>query len=212
MAIAAATIITSVRKVLLDPAPGVTWTDADLLALITEAEHAICTLKREAYPVRGTINLVAGIRQTLPADGLAVMDLFNNVASGRNAVLVNRELMDAAAISYPAATPEVDVQEWCKDDRDPLRFNVIPPNDGTGAVVALYGAVPPAITTNINLLDIYEPIIKAFVIAQAYSQNTDRQDLAKYNAYTAEWKGLLGVTSQSQVAVSAKVGHQGGAS
>jgi len=213
MAILASSIITSVRRVLLDPSPGVTWLDANLLALINEAERAICALKREAFPVRATVTMAAGTKQTLPADGLSIMDLGTNIASGRRAVLCNRELMDAAAISFPAATQEIDVQEWTKDDRDPTRFDVIPPNTGAGQVTVLYGAIPPAIGavgSAINLQDSYESIIKAFVIAQAYSENTDRADLAKYAAYTAEWKGLLGITSQSQVAVSPKVGQQGG--
>lgn len=213
MAILASSIITSVRRVLLDPSPGVTWLDANLLALINEAERAICALKREAYPIRATLTLVAGTWQTLPADGLAIMDLYHNVVSGRRAILCNRELMDAAAISFPIATQETDVQEWTKDDRDPTRFDVIPPNNGSGQVIALYGATPPAIAAvgnPINLLDIYEQCIKAFVIAQAYAENTDRFDLAKYAAYTSEWKGILGISSQSQVAVSAKVGRQGG--
>jgi hypothetical protein len=67
-----------------------------------------------------------------------------------------------------------------------------------------------AIGWPINVPDIYEQAIKEFVLSQAYGENTDRQDLAKANDHERQWKQLLGLSSQSQVAVSPKVGAQGG--
>lgn len=211
--ILASAIITSVRRVLLDPTPGVTWADADLLAMLNEGERAICAIKREANPVRGAVTLAAGTKQTLPTGGIAVMEAYENTVSGRRCTLANRELVDAAAPFFPAATQEVDAEHYMKDDRDPTRFDVIPPNDGTGSLQMLYGAVPTALTLTssaINLLDIYEHALKAFILSQAYAENTDRQDLTKATQYENDWKAMVGISSGSQVAVSPKVGRQGG--
>lgn len=213
MAILASAIITSLRSILLDPSPGVTWNDARLLALLNEGERAIVGVKHEAYPVRSGLSLVAGTKQSLPADGVALMEVYENTVSGRRVTLTDRALQDAAATFFPAATPETDVQHYMKDDRDPTRFDVVPPNDGNGSVQALYGAVPTPIAStgaNINLPDFYEAALKAFVLSQCYAENTDRQDTAKATMYGNEWKQLLGISSQSQVAVSPKVGKQGG--
>lgn len=213
MALLASSIIVDVRRILLDPSPGVTWLDADLLKMINKGERAICMAKHEAYPLRAAIPMVAGTQQALPTAGLAIMDLYDNIASGRRTRLVDRELQDAATPFYPVATQEIDVQEWTKDDRDPTRFAVLPPNTGGGSVRALYGAIPTpisAVGNPINLGDHYEPVLIAFVLATAYAENTLRQDLTKSGAYTQEWKGLLGLTSQSQVNVSPKVNAQGG--
>jgi hypothetical protein len=213
MAILASAIITSLRGTLLDPSPGVTWDDARLLALLNEGERAIVAVKHEAYPVRAALTLAAGTKQALPAAGVALMEVYANTVSGRRVTITNRELQDAAATFFPAATQEVDVQHYMKDDRDPTRFDVVPPNDGTGSVEILYGAVPTAIASvgsNINVLDIYEQALKAFVLSQCYAENTERNDTAKSGYYATEFKNLLGISSQSQVAVSPKVGAQGG--
>lgn len=205
-------LIVGYRVILLDPA-GVTWTDDDYLRYINEAERAIILVKREVFPVLAAVDLVVGSEQALPDGAVALMDLRTNVVSGRRCWLVNRELMDAIAITHPAATPEVDVQDWMKDDRDPTRFTVVPPNDGTGQVLALYGAVPDPIVDvdgTINLADIYESIIKAFVLSECYQKSSLRQDLSKAAAYKQQWRSDLGISNQSQVAVSAKVGAEGG--
>lgn len=213
MAILASSIITNLRSVLKDPSPGATWSDATLLARINEAERAIVALKHEAYPVRSGLSLVAGTKQSLPAGGVALMEVYENTVSGRRVTLTDRALQDAAATFFPAATPETDVQHYMKDDRDPTRFDVVPPNDGNGSVQALYGAVPTPIASvgsNINLPDFYEAAIKAFVLSICLGEQTDRQDLNRAAACGNEWKQMLGISSQSQAAVSPKVGKQGG--
>lgn len=210
----ASSLIADARRILLDPSPGATWLDADLLKYLNKGERAICEAKKETYPVRGPLTLAAGTQQVLPTNGLVLMDLFENIASGRRVRgPVDRTLQDAGAPFYPNATPEVDVQEWTKDDRDPTRFAVLPPNNGSGSVRALYGAIPTAISAvgnPINLGDNYEGALIAFVLATAYAENTTRQDLGKSGAYTNEWKGLVGVGTQSTVGTTAKVTTQGG--
>ena len=214
MAILASAIISSLRIDLADPSPGATWLDALLLERINEAERAIVAVKRDAYPVRGTVALVAGTKQALPAVGIAVMEAYENTVSGRRCTLANRELVDAGSPFFPAATQEVDAQHYMKDDRDPTRFDVIPPNDGTGSLQMLYGAIPTALTATsdaINVLDLYEQCIKDFVLSKCYAQKTATQDYAKAAAHDQAWKMMLGISSGSQVAVSPKVGRQGGA-
>lgn len=212
--IVVSTIITSLRRILLDPTPGVTWDDTTLVKLLSEAERAICLVKHEAVPVREAIPLVAGVQQAIPATGVALLDLFENlVGTKRRMRLVDRQLQDAGAIFYAAATQEAEAQEWTKDDRDPTRFTVLPPNDGTGSVMGLYGSIPAQLADAaavIHVPDIYEKVLKDFVLSQCYAENTGRQDLAKAAAYEQAWRGALGLSSQSQVAVSPKVIAQGG--
>lgn len=214
MAILVSEIITSLRIELSDPSPGATWLDAFFLARISEAERAIVAVKRDAYPLRGAVALVAGTKQSLPADGIAVMEAYENTVSGRRCTLANRELVDAAAPFFPAATQEVDAEHYMKDDRDPTRFDVIPPNDGTGSLQMLYGAIPTALTATtdpINVLDLYEQCIKDFVLSKCYAQKTATKNDALAAAHDNAWKMILGISSGSQVAVSPKVGRQGGA-
>jgi hypothetical protein len=208
VAIPAFTIISAVRFTLMDAAAA-TWSDAVLLADLNSAERKVCMLKPEAYPVRATISMIAGSKQTLPAGGIAIMDIYANVSSGQTIRLVDRDLMDEAARFWPVATPEQDVQDWAADPRDPTRWDVLPPNDGTGQVEALYGAIPTPIAETIdpiNLADVYESVLKCFVLAEAYAHNSKRQDIGKSQFYEAQGMQMLGIKSQSQVAVAPQVG------
>lgn len=213
MTILASAIIASLRITLLDPSPGDTWTDAILLAYLNEGERNVVMLKPEAYPVRAALAMVAGTKQTVPAGGIAILDLYDNVSGGRRVRQVNRSMLDDLARFWPTATQEATVQEWCADPRDPTRFDVIPPSTGTGSVNGLYGAVPTPIATvgtAINLLDIYELTLKHFVLSEAYAANTKRQDLLKTDYYRKSFERMLGVRSQSQVAVAPRTSAPGG--
>ena len=143
----ASALITSVRRVLLDPSPGVTWTDATLLIMLNRAERWVVQKKHEANPVRNTaLALVAGYVQTLPAGAVGMIQVYaNTVGQKRRISQVDAEMQDAAAIYYPAATQEQEVQHWTTDPRNPTQFEVFPPNDGTGVIDCAYGATPTVI-------------------------------------------------------------------
>lgn len=212
--ILASAIITSVRRVLLDPSPGVTWSDATLLAMLNRAERLAVLVKHEVNPVRDTsLPLVAGYVQALPANAVGMIQVYANaVGQKRRISQVDAELQDAASIYYPAATQEQEVQHWTTDPRNPNQFEVFPPNDGTGEIDCLYGATPAEIASTagaINLNDMYEQVLVDIVCSFAYAEDTTRKDLSKVDYYTNRWGKYLGVSSQSQVAISAQVGQKG---
>lgn len=205
-------LIAKLRFTLLDPAPGTTFTDTDLRGALNEAQRAACELRPELFTKRAAIPMVAGTLQALPADGTVTMRLEENAVSKRRCHQVDAKLLDTANQVWPAATPEKDVQEYAVDPRDRKRFTVSPPNDGTGSVVALYGAVPPEmadVNATIALDDVFEAALLAYALHRAYSANTKRADPTKSAAEYARFKDLLGVNAQSVNALVPKVGTQG---
>ena len=212
MPILASTILGSTRTTLVDE-DEVTWSGADLLQCLNEAQRLICQVKRDAYVRRGNVALAVGTNQSLPEDGLAVLDFDHNVASGRVVTMVDKDLLDEANRWWPAATREADAQHWCADPRDPKRFAVTPPNDGTGVLEGIYGAIPPEITDPgepIGLGDNYESPLIFLVLSRAYAMNTKRFDTAKSDNYLQRAMALIGTGSQSQVAVAPRVSESQG--
>lgn len=206
MALVASSIIASVRRVLLDPSPGVTWTDTHLLNFLNEAERATLAVKPDAYTVRGPVSLVAGTGQALPAGANGLLNIFQNNGGGNKTVIrVDRARLDTRDPGWPNGAPAAAVDFWMSDARDPNRFDVSPPNNGSGSVVALYCATPAPIASvgsNINLADIYEAALKAKMIAEAYRESTDRQDMGKADFYDKQWVTLLGLRSSAQTALA----------
>ena len=207
--ILASAIISRLRITLLDPSPGDTWTDSDLLNALNEAQRRICNVKLNAFRVRGYVPLQAGTHQALPTGGLIVLDATENEESGLRCTKVNRGLMDAAARFHPAATPEIDAQHWVADPVDPAAFDIVPPNTGFGSLYMLYGAVPTAISAvgdPITLDDGYESALKHFALSECYAANTKRQDVAKASYYATSAERMVGGRAQGESAYAVKNG------
>jgi hypothetical protein len=99
--------------------------------------------------------------------------------------------------------------EYAADPRDPRRFAVTPPNDGTGSVQVLYGAVPTKVTGNsgeeIPVAPNYLAPLIEYVLGKCWGKNSKSQDLTKSNIHMQRWGTLVGLRAKSQVAVAPKV-------
>jgi len=207
------TILDSASGTLLDRARR-TWSRSDLLGWLNEALTATVFLKPDAYPIQGFVTLQPGIAQTLPEGGVALFDISDNLVSGRSVTQTDLALLQEENRFWPAATREVDIENYAADPRTPRLFYVFPPNDGTGSVRATYGAVPPVLTGSsgevLPFPDSYQNALKNFVLAEAYAKNSKKQDLAKSAAYRNDWRTSLGLKAQAQVAVAPKVSQSPG--
>lgn len=197
------------RLTLID-ASKVTWSDGELVGYGNEAIRTICHVKKDAYTRREYIPLVAGIKQTLPAGGIAVLDGGPNEGSGRICTLVDRELLDAENTFWPAATQETDAQHYAADPREPTRFDVTPPNNGSGSVQFLFGAVPLtdiAYGEAIPIADTYQRAIECFILSRALSKRTRRMNPVAAADYMQQFNQLIGLGSNAQIAVAPKLGE-----
>lgn len=190
------TILASVKKTLVeDNAPGAEqWTDAQLLEYLNEAGRQIVGFKPSANMVRASISLIAGVAQTLPDGALELFDVEGNTGGG--AVLnVDRQSLDLGDRNWRAATATGDVEEYAYDRKVPRIFYVNPPNTGTGAVDAVYSAIPADMNTSpdnaFTLEQVYVEAAKFWMLARAYQQNTKRADTAKATDYFNSFTGLL---------------------
>lgn len=200
------TIVTSARVTLLDPS-GVTWVDADFIAWANEAQRAILTVKPNAYRVKDVVQLDVGSHQVLPAGTLALLDVYENVIGeatpGRRCIKTNRAALDETTAVWPVATPEAEARQWLHDAIAPDLYEVYPPNDGTGQLRVLRATIPPILTLLANTIgvdDAYELPIKYFLIGQAYSANTQRQDTTKSSYFMGEFYKLVGMRAQGEPA------------
>lgn len=209
--ILAATILDEAASQLLDAAHR-TWPAADLLGFLNEALRATAFVKPDMYTVEGFFTLKAGVLQTLPDDGLALMSITRN-ASGEIITQVDKDLLDESNRFWPQGTQEGAIEHYTADPRNPRRFTVFPPSDGTSSVEILYGAVPPELyydTDELPIPDSYQTALVSFVIGKAYEKNGKRQDLTKSSQFRQQWGQLLGLKSQAQIAVAPKVAAQPG--
>lgn len=212
MTINAATITDSVAGTLLDRAHR-TWSASDLLVYLNEALRATAGVQPPGfYVVQTEFTLAAGEQQQLPTDAVSLLDVPRNTGA-RVITQVDKGLLDEANRFWPASTRVATVEHFTSDPRNPLRFVVFPPNDGTGVVDLIYNAVPPQVMYSTEDIDVpanYESPLIQFVLAKCYAKNTKRQDLTKSAAAMQQWGTLLGVGANARNAGTPKVVAQPG--
>jgi hypothetical protein len=156
------------------------------------------------------VGLVAGPVQLMPDDCISLLSIYYNVTSGEIINQVGLDLQNQSNRSWPATAQAEDVAEYMTDVRNPRRYLVYPPNDGTGSVMMLYGAEPPTLVAGapsqtINIPDTYQNALWAYTCAMAYAKNTKRQDVAKSNTMMAMFNQFMGLRTAGQVAVAPKL-------
>ena len=159
-------VITEVRAVIKDDdATSYRNTDDALVLAVNRALKRVATLRPDLFTTIGTITLVAGITQTVPNYG-RVVEVFG--VTGGNAITEgNREAMDQLTPTWRAATQGTP-DTWMRHSRNPSKFFVSPPSDGTGTLDAEYTIAPPTVALNdtIALSEMYHPVVVDMTVAE----------------------------------------------
>lgn len=180
---------------LLEDTGNVTWTRAELLAWVNEAQSQVVAFAPGANTGRSDVSLVAGTKQTLPSDTLVLMDVPRNV-NGPRIRAVSREVLDNAPTDWHTDTASATVKNVVYDANDQYAFYVYPPNDGTGSVTVVYAKVPTTLSaesSTFNVDDSYQGALVNYVLYRAYSKDTDyvAGGAEKASAYYGAFKEAL---------------------
>ena len=210
MSITASVVLDQAASLLLDTAHR-TWSADELLDFLNEAMRTTAGAKADFYTVQDeAFALAVGILQTLPGDGVAVMNVLRNsdATGGRILTQVDEALLDESARFWPAATRVLQIEHYTADPRNPRRFKVFPPAALGAAVEILYTATPPQImypAETLPVSEVYQSPLVDFVLSKAYSKNSKRQDLTKASGFMAQWGQKLGLKANAQAAIAPKV-------
>lgn len=211
--ILASAMISSVRTGMIADPDADWFSDSVLLGFLNRAERHVLLVRPELYTVRTTLALAAGSQQTLAASATALLDIYKNVVSKRRCRQTSRAMLEHLDATWTADSGVVDALHWTHDTKDRLRFEVYPPNDGTGQLDLLQGAVPDAIPSTasaINLNDVFETPLLFLVASYCFSIDTEKRDTAKAVSYENRAMAQLGVNAQIQLGLSPKPGQPGG--
>lgn len=193
-------IITSVRDTLNDN--GTRWEDDKLIRLIDEAQKNIC---RRTKALRSQVNLVANPGQssyTLPSNVQLVSRVLYN---GDVLKIVSHEQMDDIKRTWATDTGTPKYVITNKMERGIIKLSPIPdfvendPFDLSKAqLIGLYFIKKPdtltATTSELELEDQYDYMIKRYVVGNAWRQDLDAQNKQAGNEelaiYEAEIKEI----------------------
>jgi hypothetical protein len=211
MAVAAQTIVDAVEVILQDPS-NIRWSADELLNYLNEGQRTVVLFKPDANSVYTTHTLVSGDRQTIPSDGIRLLDVLRNVnadsAKEKSISQVGRSELDTVHAlwhtSVSGSAPTDVIQHYVYDPMDPQNFYVYPAAaSGTQQVILTYAAVPTeitALTSNITLPDVYQAALTDYVCYRAYGKDSES---ASNNALKEQYWGQFMRVLNTQVTVEA---------
>lgn len=216
MAISAANVITRAQDIIQDQT-GVRWPEAELMRYLNDARREVCIARPDLYSTTSAISLVAGTKQSLPADGTRFLDATRNVnadnSPGRAVRVVEREILDAQLPNWHVETAAA-TKHFMFDERSPRVFYVYPPAAAAQKLEVVYSRTPTDITnTAIELTeeDIYTGALVDYVCYRAFSKDSEYAgNLERAGLHYSQFRSILSGGNQINTYVSPNTANVGG--
>jgi len=174
---------------------------------LNAAVRTLILVRPDAGAVTESVQLVAGIKQTLPTAALRLLDIGRNMGAdgltaGKIVTPSDRKHIDYANLLWPAGTGETYVENFSYDYQIPRVFYVTPPVHAVTAVQVEMSTsqLPTAMTTtgsDDGIEDIFFEAIIQFILYKALSADDESIDSAKAQQHFTNFTTLLGVEQQS---------------
>jgi hypothetical protein len=180
--ILASAIITKAQTIIQD-ATGVRWPETELLGWINEGQREIVLLKPDSSVRNESKILIAGTKQSIPADGIVLISVVRNMGTtgtspGKAVRSINRQILDEQVPDWHAATAASSAAYCVYDGRNPKVFYVYPPQPAVspGYVELIYSAAPAdmaTVSSAITIDDIYSGSLLDYCLFRAYSKDAN---------------------------------------
>ena len=178
--VTAKTIIDKATIQLIDLA-NIRWTRAELLGWLNDGLRQIVTIQPSASSTTVSKQLVAGSRQTLPADGWLLLSVYRNMGTngatpGRAIRIISREILDSFNPYWNTDKAAAEVRNYIYTDQDQAAFYVYPPNTGTQFIELNYSAQPADLTAEtqvIPIFDVFQSALLDYILYRACSKDAE---------------------------------------
>lgn len=160
---------------LLNDEEYVRWEESELLEWLNDGQRVIARgPATDAYVVRDTIQAAAGTVQSLPSDGIRLVDVVKNVSTGRSILQADYAIADALSSTWRSMTAG-EAQNFFYDERNPKQFEVYPPQSGGEQIEVVYNAQPgdAVVTGTIAIDDMYADALIDYMVYRALSKDTE---------------------------------------
>jgi hypothetical protein len=184
------------------------WTRAELLGWINDGQRQIITMSPNATNKVAVMQLVAGTRQSIPADGWTLLELIrymgtDGVKTGRAIRLASRELIDSFNPDWHSDYPTTMPKHYIFDQQDQRTFYVYPPNNGNGYVMLNYSPVPVDLTNEnqiIGISDMFQTSLLDYVLYRACSKDAEyAPGLQLASGYLSTFMASMGIKSDAEI-------------
>lgn len=195
------------------------WTVDRLVRYLNDGQRDILTHRPDALNLPATLALVAGHKQTLPADGEKLINILANTNGTKRAVTkVMASLLDAQIHNWRSMTPTTEILHFMYDPREPRSFEVYPPAALGASLEIEYAARPTdiaeptagqlytAVTGNISVGDLFANALADYVLYRCHAEQSEEAQPVRAQAHYGAYVASLGIEAQATVAVAPTAG------
>lgn len=219
MTIEAQTIIRDAGVILVDET-GIRHPAGQLVNWLNAAQLMLAEKRPDAFTAKITHELVAGVRQPLPAAALKLVDILSNT-SGAPMRHVDRASLDQIRPAWRTDAASTTARNWMNDEREPLVFEVYPPA-ALGASVELVACVNPTpvadpsgddyetVSGNVAVNPLFMNALRDAVLYLALTKDTEHPaNAARAGAHLASFRMAIGEEVQATAVVTPTPGKPG---
>ena len=199
-------------SILLQDATNTRFPKFELLKFFNDAQREIVLHRPDANMVNENQNLVTGSKQSLPANGLRLIDIVRN-QNGRSITQVDRKILDESLPNWHEATAGVNkIENYIYDGSDPKNYYVYPKAiSGTHTIEIIYSKSPADIaisdftndTQTISLDDIYANTILDYIMYRSYQKDAEFAGNAqKAMMHYQSFSNAIGIKTQADTVLT----------
>jgi len=188
-------------QIVLQDLTAVRWTEAELLGWLNSGQKELATIKPPASVKNAAVQMVAGTKQTAPADAVGAVAVVRNMgAAGTTAGKAVRPIalttLDALYPDWHTADENEVAEYYMADLGNEKNFYLYPPQPATPTYLELVYPCQPAVIATlagaIAVDDIYEPAMIDYVVYRALAEETEAGSDARAGTYYQKFALSLG--------------------
>lgn len=211
MTVLASEIIDRVRTQLVDQAATKRWSDDELLRHLSDGQRTIAAISPDVITKVAVVQLAAGTRQSLPADGNQLLSIMRNMGTdgatpGRAVRVIRRDVIDDQNPNWHAEPKMNYTYNYVYDPLDPKAFFVYPPSNGSGRLEINYSYTPveiDALTDEVDVPDLYVTALTDYVLSRAHMKDADSSGgSATAGMFLQLFQAFMQTTGDAEVAVN----------
>jgi len=178
---------------------------------LNAALRTLVLVRPDAGAVTESVQLVSGIKQSIPTAALRLLDIPRNMGSdgstaGKIITPSKRKHIDYSNLLWPQDTGETYIENFSHDPNTPDIFYVTPPVISTTDVYVEMSSsqLPTTITAtgdSVSTNDIYfEPVVQ-YMLYKAYAADDEGVEFQKAEAMFNKFLNLLNVEAKAATAL-----------
>ncbi|MGL4638544.1 MAG: DUF6682 family protein [Shewanella sp.] len=183
------------------------WPKDRLVEYFNDAQRAIAIIRPDSCVIPAEFTCVAGTEQTLPDNGLRLVDV-RNTAAGYAIKNRPREAITELYPQWYGTTGSDDPEAFIYDEREPKTFFLFPGVTAGLKIKIVYSATPPVrlvsdVDAGMADLDtVYSTAIIEYMLYKAHSKDFEYSEQAKAQMHYQMFSAILGLKSQGDMGMT----------